>query len=116
MNHDFMLRVQSHLRVDAGLESTYEYPGFISIPCGTFLLQWGTANETWGADIDVLVGNTVESTGECIVTILPSNCDDPSLVGLTIAEKTTEFDQAHYNKQAQEADTAPNGGAAPSLR
>jgi hypothetical protein len=83
-----------HLKVDAGLTNAYvEYMGggilCIWIPCGKFHLVFGTANETWGADV---YKDDEFQDGWSLNLTCPSDESDPSAVALALAIATHEFD------------------------
>lgn len=93
---DFMNKVVSHLKVDAGFKAYSEFMGggtiCIIVPVGSYNLYWGTANEFWGADVyrgdEFLDGESVEIP-------MPVDCNDPSEVALQIIMASMKYEESH---------------------
>jgi hypothetical protein len=95
--HAFFELVVSHLQTDAGLTNAYlEQTGggieCIVIPCGDHLLYFGTANETWDADIWLSDGRKAEFLDRFLHTECPSDSQDASEVALALTKAAMEFD------------------------
>jgi hypothetical protein len=94
---NIMPKIIDHLRVDAGFQnvSISETGGgilCIDIPCGRYLLRFGTANETWGADVylddEFLEGQGIDTT--CLTTE-----EDASEVARVLMMAAQQFDEGH---------------------
>lgn len=60
-----------------GYQATVEYPGYIAIVWRGVLYKWGTANDTWMAD---LYHPDDDNEFGCIDSGVPSNCTDPQKI------------------------------------
>jgi len=92
-SHEWFEQIASHLRVDAGLpDASADHTGggiiCISIPVGRYFLVFGTANETWGAD--VYIGEDLQES-ESITLPLSSDTADPSGCAVAIQAAIREF-------------------------
>jgi hypothetical protein len=83
-NIDTLRQVVEHLDIDGGLVASLEHPGCVVVPArdSKSSYWWGTANETWGADLLDADGNLVGT----LTTSLSSDCDDPSMIALIIGK------------------------------
>lgn len=90
MDSNILDQVLSHLKTDAGLTNAFveHFLGCIVVPCGEYELWFGTANETWGADVNL----NGEPTDKSIDTDLSSDCAIPSLIALSITEAAMKFE------------------------
>jgi len=98
-------QVADHLRTDAGIAdaevvATGGNIDCIRIPCGEYVMYFGTAAEVWGASVyTVINGEEVWTEDEPeksdVWTDVSSNETDPTAVALGITEAAMEFDQKY---------------------
>ncbi|MGA8344030.1 MAG: hypothetical protein ABR881_30855 [Candidatus Sulfotelmatobacter sp.] len=96
--------VVSHLKADAGLTNAEVVAtgggiDCIRIPCGKYVLYFGTAAGTWGTDVYALVNGeevcTDEGANFNVWTGVPSEEPDANAVALGIAQAVMEFDRKY---------------------
>lgn len=85
MKAGMMQEVCNKLR-ERGLDAFHEYPGYLSIPesDGPCLLNFGTANDVWGFDVQDFDGYPVDE-GSQRQSKIPSDSEDVDAVVAYIA-------------------------------
>lgn len=72
----------------------------VRIPCGRYVLYFGTAAEMWGASVYVVKGGEEVWGDDCfeVWTSVPSDELDASAVALGITKAVMDFDQKYCAK------------------
>lgn len=92
-------QVVDHLHTDAGITDAEVHASggnidVIRVPCGAYVLYYGTAAEMWGASVYKIINGDEEHEGD-IWTEMSSNETDPSAVALAITQSAMDFDRGH---------------------